>query len=109
MPIPEMTPESAKTLLDDGEGYFYVDVRTVTEFVEGHVPGAVVAEVRGHGVEQRPRLLPSVHRHPIVAAAQGALRLRVRARHGARERERLCRGSQRGREGEGGDDHGPDR
>ena len=62
MPIPEMTPESAKTLLDDGEGYFYVDVRTVTEFVEGHVPGAVNVPLLEHNpasgmMEPNPQFL----------------------------------------------------
>jgi len=39
--LPSATPEEAKKLLDAGEGYVYVDVRTVEEFTEGHVPGAM--------------------------------------------------------------------
>lgn len=35
------TPEEAKRLLDSRESYVYVDVRTVEEFTEGHVPGAL--------------------------------------------------------------------
>ncbi len=36
-----MTPQEAKQRLDANEGYVYIDVRTVTEFEAGHVPGAL--------------------------------------------------------------------
>jgi rhodanese-related sulfurtransferase len=34
------SPEETKALLDSGQGYVYLDVRTVEEFEAGHVPGA---------------------------------------------------------------------
>ena len=40
MDVKRITPEEAKSLLDSGEGYVYLDVRTVNEFDAGHVPGA---------------------------------------------------------------------
>ena len=40
MEIKRITPEQAKELLDSNQGYVYLDVRTVPEFVAGHVPGA---------------------------------------------------------------------
>ena len=33
-------PTGAKELLDSGQGHVYIDVRTVEEFEQGHVPGA---------------------------------------------------------------------
>lgn len=40
MDVKRISPEEAKTLLNSGAGYIYVDVRTVNEFDAGHVPGA---------------------------------------------------------------------
>jgi rhodanese-related sulfurtransferase len=40
MDIKRISPEEAKSLLESGAGYTYVDVRTVNEFESGHVPGA---------------------------------------------------------------------
>lgn len=40
MEVKRIAPEEAKELLDSGQGYVYVDVRTVAEFDAGHVPGA---------------------------------------------------------------------
>lgn len=37
----ECTPVEAKQLLNDREGYVYLDVRTEAEFNAGHVPGAL--------------------------------------------------------------------
>ncbi len=39
--ISEITPNEAKRLLDGDPGYVYLDVRTVGEFILGHVPGAL--------------------------------------------------------------------
>ena len=36
----DLTPPEAKGLLDSGGGWIYLDVRTVAEFTDGHVPGA---------------------------------------------------------------------
>ena len=40
MDVKRITPEEAKSLLDSGDGYVYLDVRTMNEFDAGHVPGA---------------------------------------------------------------------
>ena len=40
MDVKRITPEETKSLLDSGDGYIYLDVRTVREFDAGHVPGA---------------------------------------------------------------------
>ena len=36
----EMTADQVKPLLDGGEGYLYVDVRSTSEFGQGHAEGA---------------------------------------------------------------------
>jgi rhodanese-related sulfurtransferase len=41
MTIPEITPAEAKKLLDENNGYVYLDVRSVAEFLAGHAPGAM--------------------------------------------------------------------
>ena len=40
MEVKRITPQEAKALLDSGQGYVYLDVRTVEEFDAGHVPEA---------------------------------------------------------------------
>jgi rhodanese-related sulfurtransferase len=40
MPVRRLSPEETKALLDSGQGFVYLDVRTVQEFDAGHVPGA---------------------------------------------------------------------
>ncbi len=40
MPYKNVTPPQAKELLDGGEGWIYVDVRTEAEFAAGHPAGA---------------------------------------------------------------------
>jgi len=41
MPIKQISSEEAKELLDSGEGYIYLDVRSEYEFQQGHPRGAV--------------------------------------------------------------------
>ncbi len=41
MQVERIDPEEAQRLLETGEGYHYVDVRSQEEFAAGHVPGAV--------------------------------------------------------------------
>ena len=41
MDIKRIDPEEARELLDSGDGYTYLDVRSEEEFAQGHVPGAV--------------------------------------------------------------------
>jgi rhodanese-related sulfurtransferase len=40
MPIQTKNPGGVKQLLEDDPEYVFVDVRTVEEFEQGHVPGA---------------------------------------------------------------------
>ena len=40
-PERRLNAQRARELLDQGEGYRYLDVRTVAEFSEGHIPGAL--------------------------------------------------------------------
>ena len=40
MEVKRHSPEETKALLESGQGYVYLDVRTVEEFEAGHVPGA---------------------------------------------------------------------
>ena len=40
MSYESLDPEGAKKRLDGGEGWIYLDVRTVEEFEQGHIPGA---------------------------------------------------------------------
>ena len=41
MEIKRIDPDEAKRLLDSGDGYTYLDVRTAEEFEAGHVPGSI--------------------------------------------------------------------
>ena len=41
MDIKRIDPEEARELLDSGESYTYLDVRSEEEFAQGHVPGSV--------------------------------------------------------------------
>ena len=41
MPVKQISPTEAKVLLDSGQNYIYLDVRSTLEFDEGHVPGAL--------------------------------------------------------------------
>ena len=41
MDIKRIDPEEARALLDSGESYTYLDVRSEEEFAQGHVPGSV--------------------------------------------------------------------
>jgi rhodanese-related sulfurtransferase len=40
LPVKQISPTEAKALLDSGQDYIYLDVRSTPEFEEGHVPGA---------------------------------------------------------------------
>jgi rhodanese-related sulfurtransferase len=39
--VKQISPSEAKVLLDSGQDYIYLDVRSMQEFDEGHVPGAL--------------------------------------------------------------------
>ncbi len=38
----KITPEAAKALMDTEENYIILDVRTLTEYNDGHIPGAIL-------------------------------------------------------------------
>lgn len=66
MQIPQITPEQARPLVESGQ-YKYLDVRTVPEFNQGHVPGALnipVAEFNPavSRLEFNPAFLDTVQR-----------------------------------------------
>ncbi len=41
MPIPQITPDEAKKILDENQQALYVDVRSIPEFAKGHAAGAI--------------------------------------------------------------------
>ena len=51
MQLQRISPEEAKELLDSGDGYIYLDVRSEPEFEAGHAPGA--------------KNVPLLHRTPV--------------------------------------------
>ena len=67
MEIKRITPEQAKELLDSGQGYVYLDVRTVPEFDAGHVPGGKnvpVMEADDYGrMQLNPRFVSIVEKN----------------------------------------------
>ena len=63
--VQEITPQEAKRLIDNETQYVYLDVRTVEEFTEGHVPGAwnvpiILFDQDGGGRGRNERFLPVV-------------------------------------------------
>lgn len=65
MEIRRIEPEEAQRLLESGEGWTYLDVRTREEFDAGHVPGAVnipiiVRNTAGRGMVPNPSFLQDV-------------------------------------------------
>ena len=59
-------PNGAKELLDAADGYLYVDVRTIEEFIEGHVPGAYnvpIAFRAPAGMQPNEAFLEVMRRH----------------------------------------------
>lgn len=56
MPVKQILPPEAKALLDSGQHYVYLDVRSTMEFDQGHVPGAL----------NIPLLHLDVNRHQMV-------------------------------------------
>ena len=40
MSLKRISPDEAHDLLESGEGYIYLDVRSVPEFEQGHAPGS---------------------------------------------------------------------
>lgn len=87
MDIKRISPEEAKSLLESGAGYIYVDVRTVNEFEAGHVPGAknipVVEPDHTGRMQFNPRFLEVVEANfpkdskLIVGCQKGARSIRA--------------------------------
>jgi rhodanese-related sulfurtransferase len=66
MDVKRHSPEETKALLESGEDYVYLDVRTVEEFDAGHVPGAknIPFMMRGpQGMVANPRFVEDVQRN----------------------------------------------
>lgn len=64
MNIERVEPNAAKELLDSGDGYVYLDVRTQEEFDAGHPPGAICipAFLRGPmGMEPNPEFVAAAN------------------------------------------------
>ncbi len=67
MDVKRIEPEEAKELLDSGEGYTYLDVRSREEFAAGHVPDAINVPLMnrhpaGTGMVPNPDFLAEVKR-----------------------------------------------
>ena len=88
MDIKRIDPEEARTLLDSGEGYTYLDVRSEEEFAEGHVPEAVnipiaVKNPMGPGLVPNPDFISEVEeqfekdRKIITACLRGGRSMRA--------------------------------
>lgn len=78
-------PAEARALL--GEGYVYLDVRTVEEFEQGHVPGAYNIPIlfrTALGMQPNPAFVAQVERHFAPAT-----KLVLGCRSGVRS-ERAC-------------------
>jgi len=41
MPIPQITPQEAKAILEEDKNAVYLDVRSIPEFTQGHAVGAI--------------------------------------------------------------------
>jgi rhodanese-related sulfurtransferase len=81
MAVRRVDPDEAAQLLD--EGWTYLDVRSVAEFVEGHVPGAynipLLDFVAGQGLKPNPNFVGEV-----LAAFEPERRLVVGCKSGGR-------------------------
>ena len=65
MSVQRIDPEEARALLDSGDGYTYIDVRTEEEYSGGHVPSAVNIPILrrrpdGSGMAPNPDFLAQV-------------------------------------------------
>jgi len=72
MPYQNTDPNGAKELLDSGEGWTYLDVRTPEEFAAGHPPGAYNVPVAladpARGMALNQSFVEVVQKHfPVVS------------------------------------------
>jgi rhodanese-related sulfurtransferase len=66
MEVKRISPQETKALLDSGQGYIYLDVRTIPEFDAGHVPGAKnipFLEPGPMGMAANPHFVEVVDKH----------------------------------------------
>ena len=66
MTYQDKDPAGAKELLAGEEDYAFVDVRTVDEFQDGHVPGAYNVPIAFRsplGMEPNPAFVEVIQRH----------------------------------------------
>jgi len=84
-----ITPPQARQLLDSNHHFIYLDVRTVSEFEEGHTPGAWNVPVMepgagGKPMERNPRFLQTVaanfsKEQPIIVGCRSGGRSAIAA------------------------------
>ena len=66
----QITQEEAKKMMEEGEGYIILDVRTEEEFNEGHIPGAICIP-NEEIVDTRPAQLPDVDQVILIYCRSG--------------------------------------
>ena len=66
----QITPDEAKKIMDNDEGYIILDVREQGEFDEGHIPGAILilyTEIENKSEE----IIPDKNKQIIVYCSSG--------------------------------------
>ena len=66
----QISPEEAQALLDSADPPLLLDVRTVAEYLEGHIPGAICVPNETIG-DARPEALPDPARTILVYCRSG--------------------------------------
>jgi rhodanese-related sulfurtransferase len=67
MPVKQILPPEARSLLDSGQNYIYLDVRSTREFDQGHVPGAMNIPLLQYDIDRR-QMIPNADFMPVVEA-----------------------------------------
>lgn len=52
----QITQEEAAKMMESGDDYILLDVRTTAEFAQGHIPGAICIPNETIGIEEIPQL-----------------------------------------------------
>ena len=66
----QITQKEAKAMMAEAEGYIILDVRTETEYAEGHIPGAICVPNETIGTEM-PQELPDKEQLIFVYCRSG--------------------------------------
>ena len=67
----QLTAEQAKAMMDGSEGYILLDVRAESEYLLGHIPGAVVLPHDGITADTAAALLPDKGQTILVYCRSG--------------------------------------